>query len=53
MQPLEEWWHSVLNNADTLIHDRVLNIDEINCGKRKDTYISTSRDAVRRPSTTV
>ena len=30
MQPLEEWWHSVLNNADTLIHDRVLNIDEIN-----------------------
>ena len=23
MQPLEEWWHSVLNNVDTIIDDRV------------------------------
>ncbi len=30
MQPLEEWWHSLLNDADTIIHDRVLNINEIN-----------------------
>jgi len=30
MQPLEEWWYSLLNNADTIIHDQVLKIDEIN-----------------------
>ena len=30
MQPLEAWWHTVLNNVDTIINDRVLNIDKIN-----------------------
>ena len=30
MQPLQEWWYSLLNNADTIIHDQVLKIDEIN-----------------------
>ena len=30
LQPLQEWWYSLLNNADTIIHDQVLKIDEIN-----------------------